>query len=75
MKIIDFLKDISINSLYGFEESKLDKYSIPDIIRISLNSVFNIEFSGNNVSNFIADIDNISDEELVIMLAALLNIY
>ena len=72
IQILDFLKNIVEYYECRFDAFKL--YSIPDIIRILLKGIFDVGFSGNNYSNFVIDIDNISDEELAIMLAALLNI-
>ena len=71
IKIMNILTTINTDYECYF---KPKEYSIFEIIRILLKSTFEVGFSGSNYTDFIFDIDKISDEELIIMLAALLNI-
>lgn len=70
LKIINFLEIITPHDFKDI----LNKPSI-NIIKSMLESIFNLTFSGSNTVNFIYDIINISDDELIDMLCALLNIH
>ena len=70
IQIIDFLEIIT-DFHYHYENKK---YTIPDIIKTMLYNIFVVGHSGTCETDFINDIYKFSDEELIIMLAALLNI-
>jgi hypothetical protein len=72
LKIMDILEILMVDYEFNFNDSS---NSIYDIIRSMLSSTFTVGFSGNNYTDFITDINYISNDELIIMLAALLNIH